>query len=369
MDLRFAFLTFAAAIATLPSVIPTERTRILRGASNDHVGVDHRLRRPTRGDETGRDHSPPQTHTDGVPHVRTSVRGLIKTGRSPHQRSVFFSFLPSPPAHRFSCEWTISSQRHGPQQEIRGSVVERSAVCLLFTFAAGHNDPTLCHPARSGGICDLPSLHLCCGALTALPFVIPTGGVMGLGPRKVMKSTFCSATTLPWKHRPPLCHLDRSAPGFPTSRCWLLPRVRLSLKRAACRSSKPRISTGNPGSVVERSLCGCFFLGMFFDRGVMGLWPTQGDEKRLLFSNHSAWKHRPTLCHLDRSAPGFPTSRCWLLPRVRLSFKESRMQILKATGLNRKSGERSGEICGSAVPSWTCVFDRAHPRDLQFLPA
>ena len=146
---------------------------------------------------------------------------------------------------------------------------------------------------------------------------------MGLGPPKVMKSTFCSATTLPWKHRPPLCHLDRSAPGFPTSRCWLLPRVRLSLKRAACRSSKPRVSTGNPGSVVERSLCGCFFLGMFFDRGVMGLWPTQGDEKRLLFSNHSDWKHRPTLCHLDRSAPGFPTSRCWLLPRVRLSLKRA----------------------------------------------
>jgi hypothetical protein len=36
-----------------------------------------------RGDETGRDHSPPQAHADGVPHVRTSVRGLIKTGGSP----------------------------------------------------------------------------------------------------------------------------------------------------------------------------------------------------------------------------------------------------------------------------------------------
>jgi len=44
--------------------------------------VDHRLRRPT-GDETGRDHSAPQAHTAGVPHVRTSVRGLINTGRSP----------------------------------------------------------------------------------------------------------------------------------------------------------------------------------------------------------------------------------------------------------------------------------------------
>ena len=34
----------------------------------------------------------------------------------------------------------------------------------------------------------------------------------------------------------------------------------------------------------------------------MDLWPTQGDEKRLLFSNDCRWRHRPPLCHLDRSA-------------------------------------------------------------------
>jgi hypothetical protein len=34
----------------------------------------------------------------------------------------------------------------------------------------------------------------------------------------------------------------------------------------------------------------------------MGLWPTQGDEKRLLFSDYCPSKHRPSLCHLDRSA-------------------------------------------------------------------
>ena len=118
----------------------------------------------------------------------------------------------------------------------------------------------------------------------------------------MMKSTFCSATTLPWKHSPPLCHLDRSEPGFPTSRCWQRTRVRLSVGRAACRSLTPRVSKGNPG---ERSgeICGSsVFLGMFFDRGIMGLRSTQGDEKRLLFSNYSPWKHRPPLCHLDRSA-------------------------------------------------------------------
>ena len=36
--------------------------------------------------------------------------------------------------------------------------------------------------------------------------------------------------------------------------------------------------------------------------GVMGLRPTQGDEKRALFSNYCRRKRRPPLCHLDRSA-------------------------------------------------------------------
>jgi hypothetical protein len=33
----------------------------------------------------------------------------------------------------------------------------------------------------------------------------------------------------------------------------------------------------------------------------MGLWPTRGDEKRLLLSNRCRWAHHPSLCHLDRS--------------------------------------------------------------------
>jgi hypothetical protein len=37
---------------------------------------------------------------------------------------------------------------------------------------------------------------------------------------------------------------------------------------------------------------------MFFDRGIMGLRPTQGDEKRLLFSGSAS----PPPCHPDRSA-------------------------------------------------------------------
>jgi hypothetical protein len=39
----------------------------------------------------------------------------------------------------------------------------------------------------------------------------------------------------------------QSVRGFPTSRCRQRPRVRLSLKRAACRPSNPRVYTGNPG--------------------------------------------------------------------------------------------------------------------------
>ena len=34
----------------------------------------------------------------------------------------------------------------------------------------------------------------------------------------------------------------------------------------------------------------------------MGLWPTQGDEKRLLPETALPWARRPHLCHLDRSA-------------------------------------------------------------------
>ena len=42
----------------------------------------------------------------------------------------------------------------------------------------------------------------------------------------------------------------------------------------------------------------CSFI---FDRGGHGPLPTQGDEKLLLSSNDCPSKHRPRLCHLDRS--------------------------------------------------------------------
>jgi len=33
----------------------------------------------------------------------------------------------------------------------------------------------------------------------------------------------------------------------------------------------------------------------------MSLWPTHADENQLPFGNYSPWKHRPPLCHPDRS--------------------------------------------------------------------
>jgi len=90
-------------------------------------------------------------------------------------------------------------------------------------------------------------------------------GVMGLRPTQSDEKRLLFSDYSPWKDRPPLCHLDRSV-------------------------------------ALWRDLrFGGSFLEMFFDRGVMGLWPTQGDEKRLLFSNYSPRMRRPPLCHLDRS--------------------------------------------------------------------
>src|ERR1700734_2699345 len=116
---------------------------------------------------------------------------------------------------------------------------------LLFLEA----QPALCHLDRRshGPSATQGDENGSCSATTVpenavLPFVLSTGG-----PPKVMKNSFCSATTLAGKRRPPLCHLDRGSQG--------------------------------PSA-------------------------TQGDEKRVLFSNYCCWKRRPPLCHLDRSSHG-----------------------------------------------------------------
>jgi hypothetical protein len=98
----------------------------------------------------------------------------------------------------------------------------------------------------------------------------------------------------------------------------------------------------------------------------MGLRPTQGNEKRL---GPASTLYRTVTLALSsrperRGAEGPAVSRtlsgrCFSTERTRISchaaldtatcaafVKESRMKIVNATKLKRKSGERSGEICG-----------------------
>jgi hypothetical protein len=46
--------------------------------------------------------------------------------------------------------------------------------------------------------------------------------------------------------------------------------------------------------------------------------------------------------------PGFPTTQRKPRPRVQLSLKESRMNLLNATNLDRKSGIRGPKTMGEA---------------------
>jgi hypothetical protein len=85
----------------------------------------------------------------------------------------------------------------------------------------------------------------------------------------------------------------------------------------------------------------------------MGLWPTQGDEKRLLFSNYSLWKHRyPLSSRPERTRISY---FALLTTTTRAALRrESRMQVIKATGLDRKSGGAQWrDLCADTL-SWKC---------------
>src|ERR1700735_709980 len=59
------------------------------------------------------------------------------------------------------------------------------------------------------------------------------------------------------------------------------------------------------GSCSATTVAGSAGLPFVISTGeVMGQRPTQGDEKRVLFSNNCRWKRRPPLCHLDRRSHG-----------------------------------------------------------------
>src|SRR6202789_3704432 len=68
-------------------------------------------------------------------------------------------------------------------------------------------------------------------------------------------------------------------------------------------------------SGVERSAVSAVLSWKCFSTGeVMSQRPTQGDEKRVLFSKYCCWKRRPPLCHLDR------TEAQWRVLRFQRSF-------------------------------------------------
>ena len=76
----------------------------------------------------------------------------------------------------------------------------------------------------------------------------------------------------------------------------------------------------------------------------MGLGPTQGDEKPLLFSNYISLEAPPS--PLSSRPKRTRISYIALLATTTgaVSLKGNRMKLINATALERKSGERSGEI-------------------------
>ncbi len=90
----------------------------------------------------------------------------------------------------------------------------------------------------------------------------------------------------------------------------------------------------------------------------MGLRPTEGDEKRLLFSNRFPRKRRPLLCH---PGPDFLPRSTGTKPRVRLSLKERRMRSTSATNPNRKSRGPKRRDLQFTRPFLEMFFDRSVP--------
>src|ERR1700722_11673090 len=214
------------------------------------------------------------------------------------------------------------------------SVVERSSLSAVLPWAGEVK-------AKKNGSCSATTV----AGSAALPFVISTGaqrrgeicGVSGpfLGLRsqgeekRVLFSNDCC-----WKRRPPLCHLDRSAAegrdlrcqrSFPGPEKSRRRKTGLVQQRLLLEAPPPPLSSRPERGGVERSavsavlpwagevkamkngscsattVAGSAALPFVISTGeVTGLRPTQGDEKRILFSNHTQWKRRPPLCHLDR---------------------------------------------------------------------
>jgi hypothetical protein len=69
---------------------------------------------------------------------------------------------------------------------------------------------------------------------------------------------------------------------------------------------------------------------------------------------NSPWKRHPTLCHPDRSVPGFPATRNSPAATCAAFSKESRMKLANATNLHRKSGVAQWRDLLCAFPERNC---------------
>src|SRR5580700_8290439 len=169
----------------------------------------------------------------------------------------------------------------------------------------------------------------------ALPFVLSTGGVMGLRPTQGDESGSCSATTVAGSTALPfvlstgaqrsgeICGVSGpslggrsqgdetgpvqqllllAAPPSPLSsrpeRSWAFVPPK-AMKNGPCSATTVAGSAALPfvsstGAQRSGEICGV--------SGPSQGGRSQGDEKRVLFSNDCCWQRRPPLCHLDRSA-------------------------------------------------------------------
>ena len=96
---------------------------------------------------------------------------------------------------------------------------------------------------------------------------------------------------------------------------------------------------------------------------VLGLGPTQGDEKRgsdrSVHPSVTAAKVSAALPFVIPSEPGFPATLHWTQPRVLFSVGENRMKSVNANKINRKSGEAEGSaVLFPPQPLPEVFFDR-----------
>jgi hypothetical protein len=136
-----------------------------------------------------------------------------------------------------------------------------------------------------------------------------------------------------------------------------------ALYRTVTLSCHPDRSGGTCGSADPSWRC-------IFDRVVMGLRPIHGDKKRVGPACALSIEPLPFPCHPDRSGgtcgSADPSWRC-IFDRVVMGLRPTQGDEKRVGPASTLSIEplpfpchpdRSGGTCGSADPSWRCIFDR-----------